>query len=31
MNCHDFTTPMKLRLLEKLKEIMPGDLGGVRL
>jgi 4-aminobutyrate aminotransferase-like enzyme len=31
MNCHDFTTPVKLRLLEKLKEIMPGDLAGVQL
>ena len=26
MNCHDFTTPIKLKLLEKLKEILPGDL-----
>ena len=31
MNCHDFTTPMKLQLLEKLKEILPGDLSGVQL
>jgi len=30
MNCHDFTTPVKLRLLEKLKEIMPGDLSGIQ-
>ena len=26
MNCHDFTTPVKLKLLEKLKEVLPGDL-----
>ena len=26
MNCHDFTTPIKLKLLEKLKEVLPGDL-----
>lgn len=31
MNCHDFTTPIKLKLLEKLKEILPGDLAGVQL
>ncbi len=31
MNCHDFTTPLKLQLLEKLKEILPGDLSGVQL
>lgn len=31
MNCHDFTTPIKLRLLEKLKEVMPGDLSGIQL
>jgi 4-aminobutyrate aminotransferase-like enzyme len=31
MNCHDFTTPIKLRLLEKLKEILPDDLSGVQL
>jgi 4-aminobutyrate aminotransferase-like enzyme len=31
MNCHDFTTPIKLRLLEKLREILPGDLSGVQL
>ena len=28
MNCHDFTTPVKMRLLEKLREVLPGDLGG---
>ncbi len=31
MNCHDFTTPIKLRLLEKLVEVLPGDLNGVQL
>ncbi len=31
MNAHDFTTPVKLELLEKLQEIMPGDLSGVQL
>jgi 4-aminobutyrate aminotransferase-like enzyme len=27
MNAHDFTTPIKTRLVEKLAEILPGDLG----
>ena len=31
MNCHDFTTPIKVKLLEKLVEVMPGDLNGVQL
>ena len=31
MNCHDFTTPVKVRLLEKMKKILPGDLSGVQL
>ena len=31
MNCHDFTTPIKMKLLEKLVEVMPGDLNGVQL
>ncbi len=35
MNCHDFTTPIKMRLLEKLAEIAPGDgphkLSGMQL
>jgi 4-aminobutyrate aminotransferase-like enzyme len=31
MNCHDFTTPIKLRLLERLQDVMPGDLSGVQL
>ncbi len=28
MNCHDFSTPIKMQLLEKLKQALPGDLGG---
>ncbi len=31
MNCHDFTTPIKLALLEKLAEVLPGDLSGMQL
>jgi 4-aminobutyrate aminotransferase len=31
MNVHDFTTEVKVRLLEKLVSIMPGDLRGVQL
>ncbi len=31
MNCHDFTTPIKMRLLEKLAEISMGDLNGIQL
>lgn len=31
MNCHDFTTPVKLALLEKLADVLPGDLNGVQL
>lgn len=31
MNCHDFTTPIKTRLLELLAEIAPGDLNGIQL
>ncbi len=31
MNCHDFTTPIKAQLLEKLAEIAPGDLSGIQL
>jgi 4-aminobutyrate aminotransferase-like enzyme len=26
MNCHDFTTDIKTRLVEKLAEVLPGDL-----
>ncbi len=28
MNCHDFTTPVKTKLVEKLAEVLPGDLNG---
>lgn len=28
MNCHDFTTEIKTKLVEKLAEILPGDLSG---
>ncbi len=28
MNAHDFTTPIKTALVEKLAEILPGDLNG---
>ena len=28
MNCHDFTTEIKTRLVEKLSQILPGDLKG---
>ncbi len=28
MNCHDFTTPIKTELVEKLAEVLPGDLNG---
>jgi len=28
MNCHDFTTELKTVLVEKLAEILPGDLNG---
>jgi len=31
MNCHDFTTPVKTRLLELLVKVLPGDLNGVQL
>lgn len=31
MNCHDFTTPVKVKLLEKMSEILPGDLCGIQL
>ena len=31
MNCHDFTTPVKMLLLEKLAEVLPGDLSNVQL
>src|SRR5438094_6525252 len=28
MNAHDFTTPIKTRLVEKLAAVLPGDFGG---
>lgn len=28
MNCHDFTTPVKTMLCEKLAQVLPGDLNG---
>ncbi len=28
MNCHDFTTPIKTLLVEKLAQVLPGDLNG---
>jgi len=31
MNAHDFTTPIKVKLLEKMQEVLPGDLKGVQL
>jgi 4-aminobutyrate aminotransferase-like enzyme len=31
MNCHDFTTPIKMQLLEKLAETTNGDLNGIQL
>ncbi|MDC0936940.1 aspartate aminotransferase family protein [Pirellulales bacterium] len=31
MNCHDFTTEIKTRLVEKLAEVLPGDLNCFQL
>ena len=31
MNCHDFTTRVKVELLEKLADVLPGDLTGMQL
>jgi 4-aminobutyrate aminotransferase-like enzyme len=31
MNCHDFTTVIKMKLLEKLSSITMGDLNGIQL
>jgi len=31
MNCHDFTTPVKAALVEKLAQVLPGDLQGMQL
>jgi 4-aminobutyrate aminotransferase-like enzyme len=30
MNCHDFTTPVKTELLEKMVEILPSGINGVQ-
>ncbi len=30
MNCHDFTTPVKEKLVEKLAGILPGNLNGMQ-
>jgi 4-aminobutyrate aminotransferase-like enzyme len=31
MNAHDFTTPIKTELLEKIAQVLPGDLNGFQL
>jgi 4-aminobutyrate aminotransferase-like enzyme len=31
MNAHDFTTPIKARLMEKMAETLPGDLNGFQI
>jgi len=31
MNCHDFTTEIKTRLMEKMAAVLPGDLRGYQL
>jgi 4-aminobutyrate aminotransferase-like enzyme len=31
MNCHDFTTPVKAELLEKMAQVLPDPLNGVQL
>ncbi len=31
MNCHDFNTPIKVKLLEKLAQVQPWDLTGLQL
>ncbi len=30
MNCHDFTTPIKEKVLEKMAEVLPGNLNAVQ-
>ena len=30
MNCHDFTTPIKEKLLEKMADVLPGNLNAVQ-
>ncbi|WP_419212099.1 aspartate aminotransferase family protein [Maribacter sp. X9] len=31
MNCHDFATPVKEKLLEKMDEVLPGTLNSIQL
>lgn len=31
MNCHDFNTPIKVKLLETLAEVLPGDLDAFQM
>jgi len=31
MNAHDFITPVKVKLVEKMLEVLPGDFGGIQL
>jgi len=31
MNCHDFNTPVKVELLERMAEVQPWDLRGIQL
>jgi len=31
MNCHDFTTEIKTQLMEKMADVLPGDLSGFQL
>ena len=31
MNCHDFTTPVKEKLVSKMADILPGNLNGIQL
>jgi len=30
MNCHDFTTPVKVEAMDKLMEVLPGDIVGIQ-
>ncbi|MBN1542390.1 aspartate aminotransferase family protein [candidate division KSB1 bacterium] len=31
MNCHDFSTPVKEKLVEKVAQVLPGNLNGMQL
>jgi 4-aminobutyrate aminotransferase-like enzyme len=31
MNCHDFSTPVKEKLMEKMADILPGNLNAIQL